>query len=182
MYTLELEWIHRMQSALRSPWMDRFFIAWNYADTTFFWMFLVLVVWYFFNRKIGIRLIYIFLLNGLINGVLKAAFDLPRPCQIDSSLGVLCLLSPGFPSGAAQSAILFSGIIFLETKNLLYRYLGLLFAVFLCFSRIYLGVHFFTDILGGLVVGAVLLLIYGKVFPLMEKRWKVGVWIFPFVK
>jgi len=159
--------------------MDYFFIAWNYVDTLAFSILLISVVWYLIDRPIGIRLLYIFLLGAVINKFLKGFFGLPRPCQIDSLVGILCLPSPGFPSGAAQSAILIAGIIWIESCKRLYRWLGVLFALFLSFSRIYLGLHFFSDILGGWIVGGVLLLVYSKLFPLFEKNWRRYLFLFP---
>lgn len=171
MHLIELEWIQQLQSALRSTWMDYFFIAWHYVDTPAFSIFLILVVWFLIDQSIGIRLACILPLSEVINKLLKGFIGLPRPCQIDSLVGVLCLPSPGFPSAAAQTAILIAGIVFIETRKTLYRWLGVLFALVLSFSRIYLGLHYFSDILGGWIVGGVLLIVYSKLFPLFEKKF-----------
>lgn len=175
----ELEWIHQLQNTLRSSLMDYFFLGWNYVDTIGFSIILISVVWYLIDRPVGIRLIYILMLSSVVNLALKAYFGLPRPCQIDASVGILCSSSPGFPSGAAQTAAILAGIIFIECRKQVCRYLGLLFALFLCFSRVYLGLHYFTDILGGLIVGGVLLLVYWKLFPIMEQKWKAALFLFP---
>jgi hypothetical protein len=96
-------------------------------------------------------------------------------------VGVFCSLEPGFPSGAAQTATILAGIVLLETRRILYRVLALIFAFFLCFSRVYLGMHYPTDILGGIFVGGVLVLLYVFAFPKLEKHWKALVLSFPFV-
>ena len=179
MHQIELEWIQQLQSVLRSTGMDYFFIAWNYVDTLAFSIFLISAVWYLINRRIGIRLLYILILSAVINKFLKGFIGLPRPCQIDSLVGVLCSPSPGFPSGAAQTAILIAGIVFIETRKTLYRWLGVFFALVLSFSRIYLGLHYFSDILGGWVIGGLLLVVYSKLFPLLEKKWKRYLFLFP---
>ncbi|MBS3902759.1 MAG: phosphatase PAP2 family protein [Anaplasmataceae bacterium] len=175
----ELEWIHKLQQGLRTPFTDYFFIGWNYVDTLGFSMFLVSLVWYLINRRVGIRLLYILILSSVINSILKNYFGSPRPCQIDPSVGLLCLSSCGFPSGAAQTAIILASVVVIECRRRLYWYLGYTFAFFLCFSRIYLGVHYFSDILGGVIVGGVLSLIYWKLFPLMERIWKLSAFLFP---
>lgn len=157
--------------------MDLFFLGWNFVDTVLFTMILIAVIWYLVDRRMGIRLFYILIINAVVNDFLKNTFMLPRPCQIDPSVGLLCPLSYGFPSGAAQKALLLAGIVFIEYRIPLYRILGIIFALFLCFSRIYLGVHYFTDVLGGLFVGAVLLLLYWKLFPLMERKEKIAIFL-----
>lgn len=179
LHEIELNWIHQLQNSLKSSVMDYFFIGWNYVDSIGFSIIVVSIVWYLINRRVGIRLIYILMLSSVVNTVLKAYFGLPRPCHIDATVGIICSPSPGFPSGAAQSSMLFAGIIFIECRKHLYRYLGLLFALLLCFSRVYLGQHYFSDILGGLTVGGALLLVYWKLFPIMEQRWKAAIFLFP---
>lgn len=178
-HNTELTWIKQLQHVLRSYWMDRFFLGWSYVDTVGFSILVITIVWYLINRRVGIRLIYIFMLSSVVNVALKTYFGLPRPCQIDEAVGILCSQAPGLPSGAAQTAMLIAGIIFIECHKKIYWYLGLLFALFLCFSRVYLGLHYFTDILGGLIVGGALLLIYWKLFPVIEKKWKAALFLYP---
>ena len=142
-------------------------------------MILIPIVWQLLSRQKGIRLFYILILSRVVNHALKEYFGLPRPCQVDPSLGLLCFSSYGFPSGAAQTAIVLAGITFIEYKRTLYRIFAMIFALFLCFSRIYLGVHYFSDVIGGVFFGSFVLLIYWKLFPLMEKEWKNSFIFFP---
>jgi membrane-associated phospholipid phosphatase len=102
----------------------------------------------------------IFSLSWLLNKTLKYAFDLPRPHDLDSTVGILTSSTPGFPSGASQTAALMCGIIITEWKSKWRWLAGPLFALLLTFSRIYLGLHFPTDVLGGLLVGTALFWIY----------------------
>lgn len=175
----ELSWIQSLHEALRSPFLDKFFLGWNFIDTFGFAIILITVVWQMLGRQKGIRMFYILILAGVVNHALKGLFELPRPCQVEPTVGLLCFRSYGFPSGGAQTAILLAGITFIEYKRTLYRTLAVIFAVFLCFSRIYLGVHYFSDVLGGMITGSILVLIYAKLFPVLEKHWKQALVIFP---
>ncbi|MBS0619843.1 MAG: phosphatase PAP2 family protein [Verrucomicrobia bacterium] len=180
-HALEMQWIQALHSALRVEWLDQFFRLWDFVDTGYFAILIITCVWYLWDRKIGIRLFYLMIFSLMFNQILKGLFEWPRPCQVDPMVGILCHPTPGFPSGAAQSAVIYAGVVILECKRWLWRFLALGFAFLLCFSRVYLGVHYPSDILGGLVVGGVLLGVYKKGFPLFEKKWKRAALLFPFV-
>ncbi len=180
-YDVQLQWIRVLHQALRSPWMDGFFKAWDYVDTFYFTVIAVTLSWYLWDRRIGIRLFYLFIIGTLVVQSLKVVFHQPRPCQIDPLVGIVCSPSFGFPSGGSQTAAIVGGLIVLECRRALYRWLGILFALMLCFSRVYLGMHYFTDVLGGVALGCLLLIVYKKVFPLFEKNWEFPAVIFSFV-
>jgi membrane-associated phospholipid phosphatase len=180
-YDMQLQWIRDIHEAIRSPWMDAFFRAWNYVDTLYFALLAFILVWHLWDRRIGVRLYYLFAISVVVVQSLKILFALSRPCHIDPLVAIVdCAPSFGFPSGGAQSGVIYAGIVFLETKRVLYRFLAVIFACFVCFSRIYLGMHYVTDVLGGIVLGCLLLIVYKKVFPLFEKRWDIAAVIFPF--
>lgn len=178
-YPSQLKWIQQIQTLMRTYWTDQFFMGWAGVDTLYFDVVLIAVVLYLVNRKMGVKLLFILLISGLVNSLAKSYFALPRPCQMDAYVGLYCPSSYGFPSGAAQNAILFAGIVFHETKSRVFRRFSVLFAVFFCFSRIYLGVHYPTDILGGLVLGFILIYLYSYIFPRFEKHWKFAIFILP---
>ncbi len=180
-YEVQLQWIQALHQALRSSWMDVFFKCWNYVDTSYFVIAVIVLVWYLWNKRTGAYLFYAFIVSCILNQILKEVFHQPRPCQIDPLVGVLCFSSPGFPSGGAQTATILSGFVFFESKRIFYRWLAVIFALFVYFSRVYLGVHYPTDILGGIVVGGVILFACKTLFPVMERMWKVAAIGFPFV-
>lgn len=179
LYQSELKWIHSLQDALRSPGIDAFFIEMNHLDSIGFAMAIVCISWHLVSRRIGIKLFYIFILSAVINKFLKTWFGLPRPCQVDSTVAVLCTQTFGLPSGAGQTSVIIAGIVMLEFRKRMYWYLGILFGLLLSFSRIYLGLHYFTDILLGWIIGLGLLAIYWKLFPIAEKKWKIFIFSFP---
>lgn len=105
---------------------------------------------------------------AIINMVLKLIFERTRPDLWDQ---LVVESSFSFPSGhaMASSALAFSVIaILVNTKYKWYAVvLGALFTLLIGFSRLYLGVHYPTDILAGWFVSAVWVLLvtfalYGK--------------------
>lgn len=98
----------------------------------------------------------------LINQGLKRIICRPRP-------DVVKLIKQGgysFPSGHAMAATAFYGyLIYLLWKSKLnktYKYIGTIFLILMifaiCFSRIYLGVHYTSDILAGVCLSTVILI------------------------
>ena len=100
----------------------------------------------------------------LVNQVIKHIIRRPRP-------NVLRLVEESgysFPSGHSMVSMAFYGIIiYLVYKNVSNKYLKWILIILLSllilsigFSRIYVGVHYFTDVAGGFLLGLAYLIIY----------------------
>jgi undecaprenyl-diphosphatase len=106
--------------------------------------------------------------SSLLNRLTKAAVDRARPHLPDP---VAAAHGTSFPSGHAQAATVGCGIlvlIFLPVVGRAWRvwlYAGAALIVALIgFSRIALGVHYVSDVLGGIVLGAAWLLVMTAAF------------------
>jgi undecaprenyl-diphosphatase len=94
----------------------------------------------------------------LLNNVLKLWFDRPRPTVFEWQTHAV---SSSFPSGHAMSAtVVYGTVAYLLgrlQKHLWSRMITLTAAVvmiaLICTTRLYLGVHYPSDVLGGIVVG-----------------------------
>jgi undecaprenyl-diphosphatase len=97
--------------------------------------------------------------GGLVlNNVLKLTFDRPRPTVFEWGTHAL---SSSFPSGHAMSAaVVYSTVAYLAARLQRRRWqrtatmlVALVLIVLICVSRMYLGVHYPSDVLGGTVIG-----------------------------
>ena len=112
------------------------------------------------------------ILSGAVSYVLKMIIDRPRP-TMDFVRIVEETHYQSFPSGHVLFYTVFFGsltIIALSSKLL--KISLKIFVVAVClamvvlgaFSRIYLGAHWFTDVLGGFIVGVLFLMVTGSIY------------------
>jgi undecaprenyl-diphosphatase len=93
-----------------------------------------------------------FFLASALNFVIKAAVDRSRPPH---EIGLEALVgvpgSPSFPSGHAMTAFAVAGAMAMLSPRARWPVLAL--ASLIAFSRVYLGVHFWIDVLAGAALG-----------------------------
>lgn len=90
----------------------------------------------------------------LCNGILKNLIGRIRPCDVNSQVQLL-IARPhdfSFPSGHTASSFAAVAALYLAGEKKLWKP-ALALAVLIAFSRLYLYVHYPTDIIGGVVVG-----------------------------
>ncbi len=134
-----------------------------------FFVFLLPFVYFCYNKNFGIKLGIALLSTAFFNGLAKYLFESARP--IDLSDAILAVQSDlikessfGFPSGHSHVSILVWGILFLEFRNKLFRAFALFVILFTPFSRMYAGVHYPGDVLGGFTMGLTSLILIEFLF------------------
>ena len=155
----QIDFLYRI-AALRNEWLDLIFRFLNYFDTGYFPMVVIPIVWIGISYRWGLKFALLFTLNALLNYHLKYLFDLPRPVVEYPDLAMLSTSSPGFPSGAAQTAMLVGGFLIYGWKSKWAWVIAIPYILLISFSRLYLGVHYPMDILGGWIFGLALLLVF----------------------
>ncbi len=152
----QLNFIRSVQE-WRGPILDAFFRYLHFFDSGAYISSLTAFIWIGLSWRWGARLGYLFIANGIVNTLMKLAFGMPRPFFIDPTLAVIEAGSYGFPSGAAQMSMLIAGLLIYTWKSPWAWPCAIFYLLLISFSRIYLGVHFPIDLLGGWILGLLLL-------------------------
>ena len=105
-------------------------------------------------RKSGIVLIASLAIGVFIGSVvLKPLIARPRPCHVNGELPLLINIPTdfSFPSGHTMSSV--SAAYVLTSANKKLGWFAIPLAVLIAFSRLYLYVHFPSDVIAGAVIG-----------------------------
>jgi undecaprenyl-diphosphatase len=94
-------------------------------------------------------------ISAIVANILKYTIDLPRPYEIYPFIQKLSVGgSPSFPSGHTADAFAFAVAIGILYRKWFILIPALLWASFVGYSRMCLGVHFPSDVLAGALIGA----------------------------
>lgn len=131
------------------------------GDAGIIWI--VIAIALLFNkktRKCGI-LMAISMLLGIIfgNGLLKNLIARPRPFSVDETIELLIERPTdySFPSGHTLASFEAAVTIFLHSKK--WGISAFIIAILIAFSRMYLFVHYPTDVLAGAILGTLIAII-----------------------
>lgn len=157
MALLELEFsILYFIQGLHTPFLDRFMTAvTSLGDKGWFFIVLGIILFCFKRtRKMGAAVLLSLAAGGLIgNVVLKNLVMRDRPCWIDESVRLL-IQNPkdfSFPSGHTLASFETAVSIFLYNRK--WGVPVIVLASVIALSRLYLFVHFPTDVLSGMALG-----------------------------
>ena len=158
---------------LHTPLLDRIMIfITELGNAGIIWIAIAIILLFIKKtRKCGI-LMLISLILGLILGniILKNLIQRARPCWIDTNVTLLIPIPKdySFPSGHTLASFEAATIIFLHNKK--WGIISTMLAIFIAFSRMYLFVHFPTDILAGAILGIIISLCVYKLYKKAKKE------------
>lgn len=160
---------------IRTPVLDAVSVFFDYAGAhgEIWIVFTVILLLRRSTRKAGAAMavaLCLYMLAG--HWVLKPLFARPRPCDIRPEMLTLVARPNGwsFPSGHTASG--FSAAFALWMQNRKLGVPALVLAAFIGFTRLYLYVHFPTDVLGGALLGVALGAAASALVNYMTNRFK----------
>lgn len=147
-----------LQENVRNPWLDMFFTTiTKLGNAGWFWIAAGLLLFAMKkHRKEGVSVLVSLLIGFIItNLLLKNLIARPRPYTMVEGLSIL-INEPSdfsFPSGHTCSSVA-AALTLLRVSNKKWGIAACILAVLIAFSRLYIGVHFPSDVLIGAVIGA----------------------------
>jgi undecaprenyl-diphosphatase len=165
------EWARQSDDLVRQLKILTFF-----GSPVWFYVIVVPAVFWVWRRghvRLAVFLVVTTLGGGLLDTIVKEAVGRPRPSLVDP---VATAHGKSFPSGHAMSSTVVYGallMVFLPVIGRRYRPVVLVGAILLVaaigFTRLALGVHFISDVLGGFVLGLAWLAVSAAAF----STWRV---------
>lgn len=126
------------------------------AEDAFIIAFLAIGYWCF-NKKLYRDLTVLVCLSIMLNVLLKVIFKIPRP-MIEPLIAINDDYS--FPSGHAQITAVFWLMLASYYKRSFVWFLAGFMIIAQCLSRVYLGVHYMTDVVVGSLIGVITIIGY----------------------
>ena len=173
-----LDWI---QANMQSGFMDKFmpFIT-KFGDHGTFWMIVAALLFLFpKTRKTGLGMAIAMMIGLLVcNVTLKPLVGRIRPYDLQAELGVAIQLLGermhdfSFPSGHTIASFEAAVVMMKNSKKL--GIPAMILAVLISFSRLYLYVHYPTDVIASIILGTLFALIGDALAGLITSKVHFG--------
>lgn len=167
----------RLES-IRTPFWDTFFGLVTRFGEEMLLIVVFCVVFWCINKRMAYVLGIAFFLSGLIVQGLKILTRIPRPWVADptfSPVGGATYAATGyaFPSGHTANATAYLGALGVQVKRRIFQIVLITLVILVAFSRLYLGVHYLSDVLASLAITFAVIIISTKIIteePVSKKR------------
>jgi len=157
-------------NGIRTPFWDSFFsIITRLGEETILIVVFCLIFWCL-NKRTGYIVGISFFFSALLVQGLKIIFRVPRPWVYDPDFipvhgAITEATGYAFPSGHTQNAAAWLGALGANIKPKIWKFICFLLAILVGFSRMYLGVHYLSDVFVSLIISFVVIYFVWKILP-----------------
>ena len=165
--------------SIRTPFLDTVLGAITYLGNEYVFMVLAIILYWCVSKKWGYYMLAVGFFGTVANQFAKIVCRIPRPWVRDPGFTIVesARAAAGgysFPSGHTNSIVAAFGCIALIVKKRWVRIVCIVVIVLVAFSRMYLGVHYPTDVAFSLVVGVMLVF---AAYPIFAKADEKPEWV-----
>lgn len=172
--------IMKFIESMRNEYLDYIFLSVSFASNIFliFFFLTTIFLWKEHKRRWIFPLWMSFFLSAIISYLIKIIVRRPRPFET-GTVSVLNILfyfmrnnfnkwNFSFPS--FQAVLVFAAIPILNKEFKKFRYVWIIFAFLVGFSRVYFGAHYLSDLLAGAAIGYLI----GYLMVVVEEKYGIG--------
>lgn len=170
---MQVSIIHQIQ-VMQNPILDLFFqMITMLGEEMFILVFLTILYWTV-NKKMAQFVGYCFFISLIFNTGIKEILHMPRPIGIEGirSLRIETATGYSFPSGHTQAVSSLFGSLALFTKNSKITIVSLATIILVGLSRLYLGLHWPIDVIGGMVIAFIIVFVAYQSFN-NKSKWLI---------
>ncbi|MDF9824140.1 undecaprenyl-diphosphatase [Breznakia sp. PF5-3] len=154
--------LYYINDKLTNPILEKFMIFCTHmGDFCFIWLAYCITAFLRGERKLVVALVVVMLLvNAINNGFIKAIFRRKRPFEDhpDIKIHINNPYGSSFPSGHSANGFACAIVIGYFYPN--FGFIAFIIASLIAISRMYLKVHYFTDVFFGSLVGILIGIAY----------------------
>lgn len=168
---------------IRMPGINEFMLGVTYFGDEIAFLVTALILFWCVDKQRGYYVLSVGFVGTLANQFMKLWFRIPRPWVLDENFTILeqareAATGYSFPSGHTQNAVGTFGGVAYTAKSKTVRIIGIVIALLVPVSRMYVGVHTPLDVSVAAIMAVVLIFVFrplilgreGKYFP-----WMMGI-------
>ncbi|EEL45840.1 Phosphatase, PAP2 [Bacillus cereus Rock3-42] len=158
---LLLEWMTSFEGSVLTTF---FKLVSSLANETLYLVIISFLYWCVSKRK-AFHMIVMLCFSGYIGIMVKEFMKIPRPYTYDGIEALYKKSATGysFPSTHVQLSTTFWGSFMILCKKRIVWIIGIIFIILVAISRLYLRVHWLSDIIGAVLFSVIVVYLYTKV-------------------
>jgi len=145
-----------------SPALDSFMELVTFLGTIEFYILLIPLIYWTVNPALGLRVLFLLISTDVFGSAFKQLLHQPRPYWIGDVQAISTETSYGIPSTHASNSLAIWGFLAQVVQKGWMWTIAVVLVLLIGISRMYLGVHFPQDVLGGWILGVAAILLFIK--------------------
>lgn len=179
LYQLDLNIFYFINHTIANPVFDKFFVFITDIKNWFLAYVILWLILFFKGGRLGkiaaIGVLFLIAASDQISSsLLKSLFERVRPCNALSDVRLLVGSTSSFSFPSSHAVNNFAVAVYFSVLFPRYKWILLISAALIAFSRPYVGVHYPSDILGGALIGSFIGYIFAYIVKKIEFKYNIS--------